>query len=134
MENLRQRTKKEVQQSKDYAVQKFAKDLLDTVDILSLALKSVDEKARKAADNALLESLFQGVDMTRSELVRTLKRHGVEQIEALDKPFDANFHHAMFETPMPTKKPGTVFVVEKEGYTLKGRVLRPAQVGVVRSD
>ncbi|KAJ2452984.1 GrpE, mitochondrial [Coemansia sp. RSA 2336] len=131
-ENIRNRAKTEIENTKVYAIQKFAKDLLDTVDILELALKHVpkDHLADKVANKSLVD-LFEGVDMTKSSLLKTLERHGVETFDPLDKPYDANTSHALYQAPMPGKTPGHVFAVEKRGYVIKGRVLRPAQVGVV---
>ncbi|ORY93322.1 GrpE nucleotide exchange factor [Syncephalastrum racemosum] len=141
-ENLRERTRKEITSAQEFAIQKFAKDLLDTVDILGMALQSVPENLRtkdKATEAALeaeklvdqLTNLYTGVSMTETELIKTLKRHGVEQQNPEGEAFDPNQHQALFQAPMPGKEAGTVFAVQKMGYTLKGRVLRPAQVGVV---
>ncbi|KAJ2753267.1 GrpE, mitochondrial [Coemansia pectinata] len=131
-ENIRNRSKTEVENTKVFAIQKFAKDLLDTVDILELALKHVPKEhlADKVANKSLVD-LFEGVDMTRGSLLRTLERHGVESFDPIDKPYDPNTSHALYQAPIPGKTPGTVFSVEKRGYVLKGRVLRSAQVGVV---
>ncbi|KAG0013650.1 Mitochondrial matrix cochaperone [Entomortierella chlamydospora] len=134
MENLRQRTAKEVASTKEYAIQKFAKDLLDTADILVLAIKNVPaEEISETSTNNHLKSLHTGVSMTRDELLKTLKRHGVEPYDPINEKFDPNLHQANFQVPMPDKEPGTVFDVQKVGFMLKGRVLRPAQVGVVQS-
>ncbi|KAI9323719.1 GrpE nucleotide exchange factor [Dichotomocladium elegans] len=143
-ENLRERTRKEIAAAHEFAIQKFAKDLLDTVDILNMALTAVpnDLRTKEAAiaselakDSAKLadhiSNLYTGVSMTETELVKTLKRHGVEQDNPEGHVFNPNKHQALFQTPMPDKEAGTIFVVQKMGYTLKGRVLRPAQVGVV---
>ncbi|KAI9502173.1 GrpE, mitochondrial [Coemansia spiralis] len=131
-ENIRSRSKVEIENTKSFAIQKFAKDLLDTVDILELALKHVpkDHLADKVVNKSLVD-LFEGVDLTKSNLLRTLERHGVESFDPLDKPYDPNTAQALYQAPMPGKTPGSVFAVEKRGYILKGRVLRPAQVGVV---
>ncbi|GJJ74909.1 molecular chaperone GrpE [Entomortierella parvispora] len=134
MENLRQRTAKEVANTKDYAIQKFAKDLLDTADILAMAIKNVPaEEIAETSTNAHLKNLHTGVSMTRDELLKTLKRYGVESFDPLNEKFDPNMHQANFQVPMPGKEPGTVFDVQKIGFMIKGRVLRPAQVGVVQS-
>ncbi|KAG0254055.1 Mitochondrial matrix cochaperone [Mortierella polycephala] len=134
MENLRQRTAKEVDTTKEYAIQKFAKDLLDTADILALALKNVpEEEVSESSTNTHLKNLHVGLSMTRDELLKTLKRHGVEAFDPMNEKFDPNLHQANFQVPMPGKAPGTVFDVQKIGFMLKGRVLRPAQVGVVQS-
>ncbi|KAJ2907605.1 GrpE, mitochondrial, partial [Coemansia aciculifera] len=130
-ENIRNRSKTEIESTKVFAIQKFAKDLLDTVDILELALKHVPKEhlADKVANKPLVD-LFEGVDMTKGSLLRTLERHGVESFDPIDKPYDPNTSHALYQAPIPGKAPGTVFAVEKRGYILKGRVLRSAQVGV----
>ncbi|KAG0064717.1 Mitochondrial matrix cochaperone [Linnemannia elongata] len=134
MENLRQRTAKEVANTKDYAIQKFAKDLLDTADILNMAIKNVPEdQIAESSDNTHLKSLHTGVAMTRDELLKTFKRYGVESFDPMNEKFDPNLHQANFQVPMPGKEPGTVFDVQKIGFMIKGRVLRPAQVGVVQS-
>ncbi|KAF9950457.1 Mitochondrial matrix cochaperone [Mortierella alpina] len=134
MENLRSRTAKEVANSKDYSIQKFAKDLLDTADILTLAIKNVpQEEIAESSANTHLKNLHTGVSMTRDELLKTLKRYGVESFDPMNEKFDPNLHQANFQVPMPGKEPGTVFDVQKIGFMIKGRVLRPAQVGVVQS-
>ncbi|KAF7728030.1 Mitochondrial matrix cochaperone [Apophysomyces ossiformis] len=140
-ENLRERSRKELESTKEYAIQKFAKDLLDTVDILNMALTSVPTELRaketavqvkdteKLADQ--FSNLYTGVSMTEAELVKTLKRHGVERDNPEGEVFDPNKHQALFQAPIPDKEAGTIFAVQKMGYMIKGRVLRPAQVGVV---
>ncbi|KAI7823650.1 mitochondrial co-chaperone-like protein GrpE [Kickxella alabastrina] len=131
-ENIRTRTKIEVDNTKVFAIQKFAKDLLDTVDILELALKHVPkgDLVDKIANKTLVD-LHEGVEMTKSNLLKTLERHGVESFDPIDKPYDPNTSHALYQAPMAGKTPGDVFNVEKRGYIINGRVLRPAQVGVV---
>jgi molecular chaperone GrpE len=134
MENLRQRTQKEKEQASQFAIQKFVKDLVDTVDILGLALKATPEaKCNDKENHKELADLFSGVSMTQIELLKTLKRHGVEQINPIDQEFDPNQHQALYQAPIPGKEANSVFAVEKIGYTLNGRVIRPAQVGVVQS-
>lgn len=139
-ENLRKRTLKEVNNAKEFSIQKFAKDILDSVDILNLALKSVPSdfhekpsclKKEKEEIADQLINLYLGVSMTESELLRTLKRYDIVKDDPIDQEFDPNKHEAVFQTPVPDKKPGTIFVVQKVGYMMKNRILRPAQVGVV---
>lgn len=141
MENLRTRTRNEVDSARQFAIQKFAKDLLETVDVMRMALGSIpaqalDSNAELAATEVRthLQSLHQGVTMTETELLKALKRHGVERFEPLDEPFDPNLHEALFQAPMPGKQAGTVFSVQKTGFKLNGRVIRPAQVGVVKGE
>ena len=99
-----------------------------------MALKSVPEEARadKQANPKLVE-LYTGVDMTLRQLTQTLERHGVKQFNPTGEPFDPNLHEALYSVPSsPGKDAGTVIDCQKIGYTLKGRTLRAAQVGVAQ--
>jgi molecular chaperone GrpE len=132
-ENVRTRTQKELKDKEDYAVQKFAKDLLTTADILSMALDAVPEKERgENATHPDLKNLYIGVHMTRKELLKTFEKYGVVGYNPMGQEFDFNLHTAIFQSPMPNLKAGTVFHVDKIGYKIKDRVLRPANVGVVK--
>ncbi|CAI2184266.1 2896_t:CDS:2 [Funneliformis geosporum] len=133
MENLRERTRREIEQTAQFAIQKFAKDLINTVDVLSLALSSVPAEVRNdTQNNPHLVNLYTGVSLTETDLLTTLKRHGVEQINPLGEKFDPNVHEAVYQANIPDKEPGVIFNVQKVGYTLFGRVIRPPQVGVVK--
>jgi molecular chaperone GrpE len=76
-ENVRQRSRKEIANAKDFAIQKFAKDLLDSADILQMALQSVPPFGE--SPNKDLKDLHMGVSMTRTELLKTFKRHGIKR-------------------------------------------------------
>lgn len=140
MENLRQRTSRQIDQAEKFAVQGFAKSMLDVADNLQRALESVPEDAiaegaALEADKAssLLRGLYGGVRITESILLQAFKNNGLEMYNPMGDKFDPNLHNALFELPDPTKEPGHVGAVTKRGYTLKGRVLRPAEVGVTRA-
>lgn len=128
--NLQDTTKKEMQKSKDFALQKFAKDLLESLDNFELALRSVKEETLNTSEE--VKNLYEGVSMTRSVFEKTLTKHGIEKIDPMGEQFDPNHHEATFEIPQPDKEPGTVFHVQQLGYTLNNRVLRPAKVGLVK--
>lgn len=128
--NLQESTKKEVQKAKDFALQKFAKDLLESLDNFNLALNAVKEDTLKT-DNEV-KNLYDGVSMTRNVFEKTLLKHGISKIDPLGEAFDPNQHEATFELAQPDKQPGTVFHVQQPGYTLNDRVLRPAKVGLVK--
>lgn len=139
-ENLRQRNAREVANAKEFAIQKFAKDLLESVDILDIALASVPEAFRnkdscnqqeKGQIAEQLVNLYTGISLTDTELQKTLRRYDIHVENPIDQVFDPHKHEAVFQAPVPDKEPGTIFVVQKKGYLLKNRVLRPAQVGVV---
>lgn len=128
--NLQESTKLEKQKARDFALQKFARDLLESVDNFELALSAVKEDT--LASNPEVKNLYEGVDMTRNVFEKTLAKHGIEKVDPMGEVFDPNQHEATFEIAQPDKEPGTVFHVQQSGYTLNSRVLRPAKVGVVK--
>ncbi|KAJ9568079.1 hypothetical protein OSB04_004045 [Centaurea solstitialis] len=137
MENVMERTKREAENSKKFAIQNFAKSLLDVADNLSRASSVVKESFSKidtSQDNAgavpLLKTLLEGVEMTEKQLAEVFKKFGVEKYDPTNEEFDPNRHNAVFQVPDPTKSPDTVAVVLKAGYMLHDRILRPAEVGV----
>lgn len=101
---------------------------------MQLAINSVPKEAIEGGDpkGEALRSLHTGVSMTQAELLKTFKRHGVEMFDPMGEQFDPDKHEAVFQAPCVGKEPGTVFDVQKTGYTLNGRLLRAAQVGVVK--
>lgn len=132
--NLQEQTKREVQAARDFALQRFAKDLLDSMDNLDRALINVPADKLTEANQDLV-NLHSGLKMTETILVNTLKKHGVERFdpaETSDK-FDPNKMEATFQAPQQGKEDGTVFYTQQKGFLLNGRVLRAAKVGVVRN-
>lgn len=137
MENIMERTKREAENSKKFAIQNFAKSLLDVADNLDRASSVVKESFAKidtSVDSAgavpLLKTLLEGVEMTEKQLAEVFKKFGVEKYDPTNEEFDPNRHNAVFQVPDSTKSPDTVAVVLKAGYTLHDRIIRPAEVGV----
>lgn len=137
MENVMERTKREAENSKKFAIQNFAKSLLDVADNLSRASSVVKEsfvKIDTSQDTAgavpLLKTLLEGVEMTEKQLSEVFKKFGVEKYDPTNEQFDPNRHNAVFQVPDGTKPPDQVAVVLKAGYMLHDRILRPAEVGV----
>ncbi|KAI5272571.1 putative salicylate hydroxylase [Aureobasidium subglaciale] len=132
--NLQEQTKREVRAAKDFALQSFSRDLLDSIDNLDRALSVVPKEKLDGSNKDLLD-LHSGLKMTETILMNTLKKHGLERFDpsAESDKFDPNMHEATFQTPQPDKQDGTVFFCQSKGFTLNGRVIRPAKVGVVRN-
>nr|XP_027064315.1 grpE protein homolog 1, mitochondrial-like isoform X3 [Coffea arabica] len=140
MQNSMDRTKRDAENLKKFAVQDFAKNLLDVADNLSRASLAVKDNflkidASKDAVGAvpLLKTLLQGVEMTEKQLAEVFKKYGLQKYDPVDEEFDPHRHNAVFQVPDPSKPPNTVAVVLKAGYTLHDRVIRPAEVGVTRA-
>lgn len=136
--NLQERTKRDIKAAKDFALTQFAKDLIESVDNFDRALSTVpDEKLtpEQKADpaNKDLISLYDGLKMTETILMSTLKKHGLERFDPTGTPFNPNEHEATFMTPMKDHEDGSVFHVQSKGFKLNGRVLRAAKVGVVKN-
>ncbi|KAH9063437.1 GrpE-domain-containing protein [Lactarius vividus] len=141
--NLQRNAAREKEQTRDFAITRFAGDLLETVDVLSLALKSVPESAltpptetnpsdSSKSPSAYLQELHHGVEMTQRLLLQTLFKYHVKPFDPTGDKFDPNRHEALYQAPVPGKEPGTVIDCQKTGYTIKDRVLRAAQVGVAQ--
>lgn len=131
MDNLRRRTEREVKDAKSYSVAGFARDMLAVSDNLRRALDAIPAEARAAAD-AGLNTLIEGVELTERSMLSALERHGVRKLEPEGQKFDPNFHQAMFEIPNPDVPHNTVVQVVQAGFTIGERVLRPAMVGVAK--
>lgn len=131
MENLRRRTEREIADARTYGVTGFARDMLTVADNMRRAIESMPAEAAASAEGAF-KGLIEGIDLTERDLLKTLERHGVKQIEPKGQRFDPNLHQAMFEVPDPSVPNGTVVQVVQTGYVIGERVLRPALVGVSR--
>ena len=129
MENLRQRTRREVADAKTYGITGFARDVLEIADNLQRALDAVPPEARAAADPGL-KALIEGVELTERSLLNALEKNGVKRFDAMGQKFDPNYQQAMYEVPDPSVPSGTVVQVVQAGYMIGERVLRPALVGV----
>lgn len=129
MENLRQRTRREVADAKTYGITGFARDVLEIADNLQRALDAVPAEARAAADPGL-KALIEGVELTERSLLNALEKNGVRKFDPYGEKFDPNFQQAMFEVPDASVPSGTVVQVVQAGYMIADRVLRPALVGV----
>lgn len=130
VENVRRRGERELNDARQYAIAKFAGDMLGVADNMERALASVPAEARET-DEAV-KALMEGVELTEKEMLRSLEKHGVKKLDPKGERFDPNFHQAMFEVPDPSVPNGTVAQVVQIGYSIGTRVLRPAMVGVAR--
>lgn len=131
MENLRRRTEREVADARLYGVTAFARDMVGVVDNMRRALEAVSPETRAAAD-AGVAALIEGVELTERDLLKALEKNGVKRIEPLGEKFDPNFHQAMYEISDASVPAGSVVQVVQAGYKIGERVLRPALVAVAK--
>jgi molecular chaperone GrpE len=129
MENLRQRTRREVADSKVYGITGFARDVLDIADNLQRALDALPAETRESAD-PMMKTFVEGVELTERALLNTLEKNGVKKFDPSGEKFNPNFQQAMYEVPDASVPAGTVVQVVQAGYMIGERILRPALVGV----
>jgi len=122
-ENYQKRMQRDLTQERRYAQGPLAADLLPALDNLD----RVTAAAKQAGETG---PLVQGVAMVQSQVLDTLRRHGIMRIEAQGQPFDPNLHQAVMQQPSDGVSPGTILQVLEQGYKIHDRVLRPARVVV----
>lgn len=132
-ENTRRIAQNDVSTAKKFAIKNFAKSLLDVADNLERALQAVpDGMEKNKEEHPVLANLYEGIELTGQGLVKAFEANGLIKYGQAGEPFDPNKHNALFEYPDPNQTPGVVGQVIKPGYMLSDRVLRPAEVGVVK--
>ena len=131
-ENIRRRAEKEKADASQYAVTKFARDMVGIADNFARALAAVPASVRDAADPQL-KAVLDGVEATDRQLMQTLERYGVKAVDVSGK-FDPNLHQAIAEVPAKGKAAGSIVDVVQSGYTIGDRLLRPAMVTVAKNE
>ncbi len=122
-DNFRKRVARDKTDLATVIEQEFLKDLLPLLDNLS--------RASNAMDKADAETLRKGIEMIKQETVAVMGKHGLEPIDALNKPFDPNYHQAVGTVKDETKEDGIIAAELQRGYIARGRVIRPSMVQVV---
>jgi len=125
-ENMRKRGERDRREAEAYGGTKLARDLLSVHDNLGRALENIDDKLREE-----FAALAEGLELTQRELLSVFEKHKIVKVEP--KPgdrFDPKLHQAMFEAPVPNTVKGTVIQTMAPGFTIAGRLIRAAQVGV----
>jgi molecular chaperone GrpE len=133
VENVRRRAEREKTEASVYAMTKFARDMLGIADNFSRALAAAPAAVRDAADPQL-KAVLDGVEATDRQLIQTLERYGVKQIDTSDGKFDPNLHQAIAEVPAAGKPAGAIVDVMQTGFMIGERLLRPAMVTVAKKD
>lgn len=126
-QNIRRRAEADVEKAHKFGQEKIVSDMLVVADNLERALASVE-----GADEQF-KAVTEGLELTLKSLIDGLKRHKVEQIDPKGEPFDPEYHQAMTMVPNPEVEPNTVIDVFQKGYTLHGRLVRPAMVVVAKA-
>jgi molecular chaperone GrpE len=131
VENTRRRAERDRLDASQYAVTRFARDMLSVSDNLQRALAHFPPEARAQASEAV-KAVLEGVEATERQLAATLERHGVRAIDTSEAKFDPHRHQAIAEVPADGKPAGAIVDVVQPGYVIADRLLRPAMVTVAR--
>ncbi|MDG1693314.1 MAG: nucleotide exchange factor GrpE [Porticoccaceae bacterium] len=127
MQNVRRRAQRDIESAHKYALEKFATELLSVVDNLERAIDAID------TDDESQKSVAEGLELTLKSFSEVLAKYNVEAVEPQGQPFDADLHQAVSTVPNKDVEPNTVINVFQKGYTLNGRLIRPAMVVVSTS-
>ena len=125
MQNLRRRTEQDIEKAHKYGQEKLSIELLAVMDNL--------ERAQEAASNSedeAIKAIREGVDLTLKGFADCFTKFNIETVDPLGEPFDPQLHQAMSTQENTESEPNTVIAVMQKGYTLHGRVIRPAMVMV----
>ena len=125
IDNMRRRSEQDVEKAHKFALEKFSKDILNTIDNLERALATPANK-----EDESIKALFDGVELTLKELLSTVARFGVEPVGVVGETFNPDLHQAISMQPAEGFESNQITTVLQKGYTLNGRVIRPAMVMV----
>jgi len=126
-QNARRRAEQDIEKAHKFGQDKIVNDLLPVVDNLERALATID------TSNEALTAIAEGIQLTYKSFIDALARHQVIVVNPHGEPFDPNLHQAVSTLPNPEVEPNTVINVFQKGYTLHGRLLRPAMVVVSKA-
>lgn len=126
-QNAQRRASQEVEKARKFALERFCSELLPVVDNLERALDAADR------ENAAMKTFAEGVELTLKSFRDALQKFQIEALDPAGEPFDPQFHQAMSMVENPDAEPNTVLAVMQKGYTLNGRLVRPAMVMVSKA-
>ena len=129
--NVRARARREAEDARQFAVQKFATDVVEAAENLRRGLDSLP--AHDGGENALITKMREGFEGVERSFIGLLERNGIVRVDPTGALFDANLHQAMAEEVTDAHPPGTVVRAWSHGWTLNGRLLRPAMVVVAKA-
>ena len=127
VDNIRRRAAQDVEKAHKFALEKFANELLPVIDNLERAIEFSDK------ENETLKPVLEGISMTVKSFNDAVAKFGVEIVNPQGEQFNPEFHQAMSIQPSNDVSPNTVLAVMQKGYTLNGRLLRPAMVMVSKA-
>ena len=128
LENYRKRSARTLQEELKYANMSLIRDMLPVMDNLLRAIEAAEKQAESGELTEQGKALLDGVKMVVEQFNTVLGKHNCTPIEAVNQPFDPNFHQAITQMPSADVEPNTVIMETQKGYVLHDRVVRPSQV------
>jgi molecular chaperone GrpE len=132
-ENTRRRGERDKADASQYAITRFARDMVSIADNFGRALAACPPALREAADPQV-KAVIDGVEATERQLLATLEQYGVKQIDTSDGKFDPHWHQAIAEVPGEGRPAGAIVNIVQTGYRIGERLLRPAMVTVAKAE
>jgi molecular chaperone GrpE len=126
-QNRMRRAEQDVEKARKFALEQFSRELLPVVDNLERSVEAA------VGDGETIKAIAEGVDLTLKSLLDALKKSNIEAVDPQGEPFDPNLHQAMSMVENTEVEPNSVIAVMQKGYTLNGRLLRPAMVVVSKA-
>lgn len=126
-QNVKRRAEQDVEKARKYALERFCSELLPVVDNLERALEA------GVGDDEVLKPIAEGVELTLKSFLDALHKFQIEAVDPAGEPFDPQLHQAMTMVESRDAEPNTVLAVMQKGYTLHGRLVRPAMVVVSKA-
>ena len=126
-QNVKRRAEQDVEKARKFALEQFARELLPVVDNLERALEAT------ASQDAAVKPIAEGVELTLKSFLDALKKFNITPVDPQGEPFDPNLQQAMSMVENSAVEPNSVIAVMQKGYTLNGRLLRPAMVMISKA-
>ena len=126
-QNIKRRAEQDIEKARKFGLEQFARELLPVVDNLERALEAT------AGQDEAVKPIAEGVELTLKSFLDALRKFNLEAVDPVGEPFDPNLHQAMSMVENADVEPNSVIAVMQKGYTLNGRLLRPAMVMVSKA-
>ncbi|CUX95826.1 Protein GrpE [Candidatus Mikella endobia] len=127
IENIRRRSEQNIEKAHKFALERFTEELLPVIDNLERTLDMSDKK------NSMLASIIEGIELTLKSLLDTVSKFGLNVVGDSPVPFNPELHQAMNLIESDEYEPNQVIMIMQKGYTLNGRLIRPAMVTVSKA-
>lgn len=128
-ENVRKRAERSIDSARKFALERFVADMLPAVDSFERAAQASSEAS---GEGAAVAAIGEGIELSLKLLLEAMQRQGIDVVDPVGVPFDPNLHEAMSMVESASAEPGSVLEVFQKGYTVNGRLARPARVIVAK--